>query len=113
MRALGFEPRKEEIKKMVSEVGDNASEIQMPITKCLDRLNFEAMSRSGGQGQFWQAEPGCFHAADGQQDGREGHQGGDNEGLSLQYRNTHKHLFDPKCFQPLESDFRQRSYYDS
>ena len=40
------------------------------------------MPWSGGQGQLWSAEFGCFHAADGQQDGREGHQGGDNEGLS-------------------------------
>ena len=40
------------------------------------------MSWSGGQGQLWPAEFGCFHAADGQQDGREGHQRGDNEGLS-------------------------------
>ena len=84
MRALGFEPRKEEIKKMVSEVSDNALEIQMPLPKSLHKLNLKpiAVSCTGGQGQLWQAELGCFHAADGQQDGREGHQGGDNEGLS-------------------------------
>ena len=84
MRALGFEPRKEEIKKMVSEVSDNALGIQMPLPKSLHKLNLKpiAMSCAGGQGQLWQAEFGCFHAADGQQDGREGHQGGDNEGLS-------------------------------
>ena len=39
------------------------------------------MLRSGGQGQLGPAKSGCFYAADGQQDGREGHQGGDNEGV--------------------------------
>ena len=81
MRALGFEPRKEEIKKMVSEVSDN--DIQMPMPWSLDKLNLKLkMPLSGGQGQLWPAEFGCFYAADGQQDGREGHQGGDNEGIS-------------------------------
>ena len=28
-------------------------------------------------------------------------------------RNTHKHIFDTKRLQLLESDFRQRIYYDS
>ena len=38
MRALGFEPRKEEIKKMVSEVGDNASDIQITCPNPLINL---------------------------------------------------------------------------
>ena len=52
MRALGFEPRKEEIKKMVSEVKDNTFEIQISIDNTfeiqismpwsLDKLKFKA-----------------------------------------------------------------------
>ena len=46
------------------------------------------MLPSGGQGQLRPAKSGCFYAADGQQDGREGHQGGDNEGVPSNISNT-------------------------
>ena len=43
---------------------------------------------SGGQRQLWPAEFGGFHATDGQQDGREGHQRGDHEGFIIK---NHSH----------------------
>ena len=44
MRALGFEPRKEEIKKMVSEVLDNTFEIQISI-KCYRQVDKDNSGR--------------------------------------------------------------------